>query len=252
MSLFIVLPHQGLAGYSVWPHDALYRPVVGLFDGLKLVEHAVCDQHRPGTPRVPSRLLLRVARRLRVEAKLLTPVPLEGPAQNYWFTLDPAPTLLDRLGRGDPSLRVARLEDGAELATARMKAAAAGRRRTVEDLLRLPDRAHPAGLDGFPFLMETPCEQMLEVSYLDILGRMPDENAFRDYLPLLQSGAWSFSDLRRVLLASKEFRTRPLTSNDRVGHYLTSGLWGTLSQAHVPGRPIERRAQAMAALRSAA
>ncbi len=251
MSCFLVLPHGDVVGYSVWPFDPLYRPVVGLFDDMKLVGHAICHLKRPGRPRIPGRLLLRVARRLGLLERLLVPVPLEGPSDDYWFSMSPGPTLSARLRRGDPTLRLARLEDGAELTLAGRKITVSAGPRTVEQLLQLPDGTASTSLDGFPWLLQAPYEHQLEVVYLDVLGRAPDENAYRDYQPELESRTWSAADLRRTLLASEEFRLRPLTSNDRVGAFTTSRLWKSLSEARVPGCPPRPHSEATSRLQEA-
>ena len=246
------MPEGGVVGYSVWPHDAVYRPLVGLFDGMDLVAHAACDLQRPGKSRLPSRLLVGIARRLGVAQRLLVPVPLEGPSQDYWFNFDPGSALCDRLRRGDSALRLGRLEDGVGLANARARETAPAAARTVEQLLQLPDSALPSGLDGFPFLLEAPYEHQLDVLYLDILGRAPDDNAYRDYLPQLESGAWSLVDLRRILLSSQEFHSRRLTSNDRIGVFMTSRLWVSLSQAQAPGDPRRPAPRAVAGVQEPA
>ena len=224
-------------GYSVWPHDPYYRPVVGLFDNMRLVGHGLCNLKRPGTPRIPSRLLLRLGTRLGMAERLLVPVPMEGPVQECWFSFDPGPELCDRLRREDPALQLARLADGEALTPAGREGRAPSRARTVEQILQLPDRMPSVKLDGFPDLLQAPYEHQLEVIYLDLLGRTPDENAYRDYQPQLESGAWSLTELQKTLLDSQEFRSRPLTSNDRVGAFMTSHLWAPLSQARVPGSP---------------
>ena len=237
MSCFLVLPQGGVVGYSVWPHDPHYRPVVGLFDKTTLVGHGLCNLTRPGTPRIPSRLLLRLARRLGMAERLLVPVPMEGPVQNCWFSFDPGRELSERLRREDLALRLARLADGEELTPVARKARLPAHVRTVDQILQLPDRMPSIKLDGFPYLLQAPYEHQLEVTYLDLLGRMPDENAYRDYQPQLESGAWSLTRLQQTLLDSQEFRSRPLTSNDRVGAFMTSHLWAPLSQAQTPDSP---------------
>ena len=237
MSTFVVLPTGEVVGYSVWPYDPLYKPMVGLFDNISLVGHALCNQKRPGSPRIRSRLLVRLARRLGPLAKLLAPVALEGPAQSVWFSFDPGPGLAARLRDRDPTLRMARMEDGAGLIHAGRKGAIQAGVRTVEHLLRLPDRSGVQVLDGYPSLLQAPYQQQLEAIYLDLLGRLPDDDAYRDYQPRLERGAWTLVQLQKAILASQEFKERPLTSNDRVGALITSHLWVPLLEARVPGDP---------------
>ncbi len=241
MSRYLTLPTGEFVGYSVWPHDPLYRPVVGLFLHGRLAAHALCELERPVLTASLSRSLpARVLRRLRLSRPRSTDVPLAGPARRCWFLIRPDATLLQRLLRRDPAVTVARLEDGERLADADPEARPTPPPQTwtVERLLELADAAPARGLDGFPALIAAEPRRQLDALYMDLLGRAPDPEAHRNYLPELESGAWSVFDLQRTLLGSDEFGRRSIGLQDRVGAMITSELWTRLAEAEDVAPPL--------------
>ena len=229
-------PSDELIGYSQWPWDEVYRPVVGLFVGGRLSAHAVCELARPVFMPVVSRTLaargLRKLRRIRITPQ---PIPLEGPDTPCWFRLTVSAEIVARLKADDPTIRLARLEDGEPVAWADRRSAPAADRpagpMTVEALLQLKSAEPPrAPLDGYRAFAEVPFSHQLDITFVELLRRLPDPPARDGYLPQLQSGAISLFDLRRMVMESEEFRARRIGLQDRVGALYTSTLWHDLAR----------------------
>lgn len=64
---------------------------------------------------------------------------------------------------------------------------------------------------------------MIELLYLDILGRSPDDGGFRKYLADRSVGR-HWNEIRRDLLGSREFRSRNLAVFDRLGRVFQTRL----------------------------
>ncbi len=229
-------PADELIGYSLWPWDSLYRPVVGLFVGGRLSGHAVCDLTRPVfMPVVAVTLQARAIRKLRGVRITPQPIALEGPDAPCWFRMIVAPEIVGRLRQGDPTVRLARLEDGEAVVWAERRVEAPGATPpsgplTVEALLALKSAEPPrTPLDGFPAFAETPFTHQLDITFVELLRRLPDPPAREGYLPQLQSGAITLFDLRRMVMESEEFRARRIGLQDRVGALYTSTLWHDLA-----------------------
>ncbi len=231
-------PEGELIGYSVWPWDDLYRPVVGLFVSGRMISHAFCELLRPRfMPEVSRTLLARGRRKLTGVRITPQPIALDGPELAIWFRMVAAPEIVARIGARDPTVRLARLEDGEPVAWTHAQAPAAGATpggpMTVEALLELKSAAPPpAPLNGFPLFSNIPFSHQLDITFVELLRRLPDPAARAGYLPELQSGAVSLFDLRRMIMESEEFRARRIGVQDRIGTLYTSPVWREL--AHWP------------------
>ena len=232
-----VIHQEEVIGFSQWPWDQAYTPTVGLFAGGRLVAHALCDGMRPEyMPEVSRALLARVRRKLTGVRVRPVPIDLAGPDTPCWFRLTPAADLLDRIRNSDRTVYLARLEDGVRLHTPGETATPrpVDGRRTVEDILdRDPDIDQPR--DGFPYFAQTPRTHQLDIAFIDLLRRLPDPDARASYLPQLEHGQITLTDLRRMVMASEEFQKRRIGPNDRIGATMTSPLWREIVQWESPG-----------------
>ena len=71
--------------------------------------------------------------------------------------------------------------------------------------------------------------------FIELLRRLPDPDARRGYLPQLEHGQISLTDLRRMVMGSEEFGNRRVGPNDRIGAVMTSPLWRDILQWETPG-----------------
>ena len=228
-------------GFCVWPWDDAYRPVVGLFVNGRLVLHAGCSTERPRRMPVVSRALqARAWRRVRGERIGPEPIGPEGPDGALWFAMTPPPELRERLTACDPTVLVARLEDGEVVATEAGTPQVETLRQTlsVETLIAC-DAAPPVGaLDGFPRLLEAPKEHGLDMLYLDYLRREADPAARSAYLGQLEAGEIDLFDLRRMIMESDEFRRRRIGPHDRLGGLLCTALWSEIGRYEALGHGV--------------
>lgn len=217
--MFVVRPGGELVGYSEWPWDRLYAPVVGCFYAGRLQTFAICNQE-------PQR------------------GSLKGPAIRCWFRMKLAADLLRRLLEDDPDIRLIRLEDGVPVSRAgqnRSSETDGSALVSVEALLSGGEARRPARLDGFPLLLGAPVVQQVDCLYLDILGRPVDPAGYASYGVGVVNGDMSLLALRDALLESEEFANRGITVSERVGSLITSHMWHELSRLESPGqryRPI--------------
>ena len=250
--MFTLLSSDAVVGYSVWPWDRLYTPVVGCFVSGALVATAACDLEKMNLGAPPSMAFLaRVRRRVMRELGrpvALPPPPMDGPSDRVWFRMAVAPKVAARLRAGDPAVRIERLEDGALVPAFHPAASPAAESRRgrapVEVLLDAPEGDRPERLDGFAAFLTAPPLHQLEVAFFEYLRRLPETGARRGYLPRLESGEITVLDLRRFILESDEFKARRVGYGARLGAALTSGTWNrlkalpTLNDGHRPLKPF--------------
>jgi hypothetical protein len=212
--MFAISPGGELVGYSEWPWDRLYAPVVGCFASGRLQAIAVCDEE-------PQR------------------VGLKGPPIRCWFRMRVAPDILRKLTAEDPDVQLGRLEDGAPVKRAGGQGAVTPDRSRlirVEDLLSGGEAFRPTTLDGFPTLLTAPVPQQVDCMYLDILGRPVDPGGYGNYGVQVENGQLSLLQLRKALMASEEFVNRRVTIAERVGALVTSHMWLEFSSLDSPGQ----------------
>jgi hypothetical protein len=250
LSLFAVTPAGVVVGYSVWPWDNLYAPVVGCFVDGVLQATAASNQHRASLVTAPLTLRLRSRIKRRVLFQLGRPIPplpvadradLEGPDSPVWFRLDLPPATVDRLRAGDPAVRLERLEDAAVLSSAHTSTSVAAGVAAVESLLNEPESESASRLDGFSAFLTAPLQHQLEVAFVEYLRRLPEKEARDGYLTRLQSGQFSVLDLRGEILRSEEFKARRVGYGARLGASLTMSLWRTLQPIETllePHKPL--------------
>ncbi len=248
--MFTLLPSDEVVGWSAWPWDRLYTPVVGCFVSGALVATAACDLEKIGTGAPPSMAFhARARRRLLRELGRpapLPPPPMDGPSDRVWFRMAVDSAVAARLRAGDPAVRIERLEDGALVPNFHAPASADEMRRgaPVEVLLDAPEGEQPERLDGFAAFLTAPPLHQLEVAFFEYLRRLPETGARRGYLPKLESGEITVLDLRRFILESDEFKARRVGYGARLGASLTSGVWNrlkalpTLNDGHRPLAPF--------------
>lgn len=212
--MFTITPGGELVGYSEWPWDRLYTPVVGCFQAGRLQTYALCNQEPQ-------------------------PASLRGPPLRYWFRMRLAADLLRRLLEQDADVRLIRLEDGMPVNRAPQGDSGepdGSRLVRVEELLSGGEARRPATLDGFPILLTAPIPQQVDCVYLDILGRPVDLGGYANYGGRVESGDMSLLDLRDMLLESEEFANRRIGVSERVGSLMTSHMWRELSRLESPGQ----------------
>jgi hypothetical protein len=240
MSRFILTPDNQLVGYSVWPWDPLYAPLVGLFDAGVLIAVAACDKARADLTSTAVRLPLRsrIKRRvLRALGRPMPPPPLdlagleEGPSVPAWFALTVAEPLAARLRAGDGGVRLERLEDSTPVLPAGSpEGSPMPEPAQVEHLLSEPHTETLRAQDGFADFLSAPPQHQLEVAFVEYLRRMPEQGARDAYLPQLQSGALDIFGLRALIVGSEEFRSRRIGFGSRLGASLTSPLWSQFKE----------------------
>lgn len=210
--MYVISPGGELVGYSEWPWDRLYTPVIGLFWRGRLQAFAPCDQE-------PQK------------------VSLKGPAIRCWFRLRPSPDLLARLLQHDPEVRLARLEDGSVVKRGGQVGSLDPTRLVrVEEMLSGGETSKPAQLDGFAAFLGAPVGQQMECLYLDYFGRALDSGGFGHYGNKVVSGELSIIAVRNALMLSEEWINRGVTLGERVGSMLTSHMWCELSGLQAPGQ----------------
>jgi hypothetical protein len=211
--MFILDERRDVVGYSSWPWDSVYTPVVGCFEDGRLVETATCD---------------------------LLPQPgLDGPEHAWWFRMHLDPALTAKIERGDTSVRIMRLEDGILLQPAFPVAAADQAVLRVEELVARASTVGAVALTGFTAFLRTPLSHQLSILYLDVLGRQIDPGGHATYLARLEAGM-SILQLRAQVLRDGEFRGRHITMTNRLGSLLTSPIWTEIVDAEPVGaeRPV--------------
>ena len=214
--MYIFDRSREIVGYSVWPWDSIYTPVVGCFRDGRLVQTSACD--------------------------LLPQQGMGGPRHAWWFRMRVDPDTRFRLESGDPSVRLMRLEDGAAVPAAFAVETEPHPLRRVEELV-----AHVAAVDvlplvGFTGFVAAPVTHQLAVLYLDVLGRRVDEGGIASYLPRMELGMTIFQ-VRDEMMRSEEFRNREITVSSRVGSLVTSPIWNELRKAEPLGewrRPLSK------------
>ena len=234
--MFTVLESDEVVGFSAWPWDRLYTPVVGCFVSGALVATATCDQEPMQVGRAPSMAFhARARRRLMRELGRpirLGPPPLNGPGARVWFRMTVPVAAAERLRAHDPAVRVERLEDGALVAHHAAQALSPSTSSTVvpiEALLDAPEAAADHPLDGFAAFLTSPPLHQLEVAFFEYLRRLPEQEARRGYLPRMESGEITVLNLRAFILASDEFKARRVGYGARLGASLTSHAWTRLA-----------------------
>lgn len=215
--MFIFDRSREIVGYSFWPYDSIYTPVVGCFRDGRMVAVSPCN---------------------------LMPQsgPLPGPRHAWWFRMRVDPETRFRLESGDPSVKLLRLEDGAHVPPAFAVEADANPLRRVEELVSHTPATQPVALTGFASFAAAPVTHQLEVAYLDVLGRRTDPGAYDAYLPRMETG-FTILQLRDELMLSDEFRNRHVAVSDRVGALITSPMWSELAASEPLGewrRPLRR------------
>jgi hypothetical protein len=235
MSQFIITPDDQIIGYSVWPWDALYLPLVGVFDSGVMVCVAACEL----TPEELTSSVVRLPLRSRIKRRLLRavgrpmpapPVDLaafdERPTSPVWFRAAAPEPLAARIRAGDPNVRLERLEDSTPIRqVGEGPSAALPHPARVEQLLQEPPQVEKTVLDGFLDFLSSPFQHQLEVAFVEYLRRMPEQGARDAYLPQLESRAITIFDLRRFIVTSEEFRSRRIGFGSRLGVSLVTPLW---------------------------
>ena len=219
--MYVLDRNKDIVGYSMWPWDDLYAPVIGLYRNGRLLSYAICDL-------------------------LPQDVRLEGPGQRCWFRLRADQDARHALEDDDPSVRLMRMEDGVEI---RPSGARAGERvirsRHAVDVFLSQTSVMGASLDGFASFLEAPLMHQLDIIFLDVLNRLPDPEARHHYGIALDTGGMSVLAARAIVMDSAEFRERNITISDRVGSLITSPLWHELREAE----PLGERRTALPAIR---
>ena len=203
--MFVVDRNNELVGYSEWPWDSLYAPVVGCFVDGRLQAIAVCD-HEPQQK-----------------------VRIGGPPHRIWFRMRVRTETREALEAGDKSAVLLRLEDGAPVPRVGQDAEAEQRLRSVEEIVSRAPAQQRVPLDGFETFIGAPASHRLDVTFLDYLNRLPDPVARVRYLDQMEQGM-SILQVRNDVMNSEEFRERGLTISDRIGALITSPMWRTLEQ----------------------
>ncbi|WP_174300816.1 hypothetical protein [Caulobacter sp. S45] len=208
--MYIVTRDGSVVGFSQWPWDQLYTPVMACFVNGRFHTHTACDL-APQT------------------------VGLRGPATRCWFRLRLESDLVQRLEDGDPLVRLARLEDGApvEMADQRRGSLSHGR---VEELVSIGFGGR-AKLDGFAAFLSAPPSFKADTFYLDLLSRIPEPSGREDLVNDLNGGMTVF-EVRDRFLRSEEFRKRGVGMSDGIGSLITSPLWTDLVRYETPGEQI--------------
>ena len=208
--MYIVTRDGSVVGFSQWPWDHLYTPVMACFVNGRFHTHTACD--------LPPQT-----------------VGLRGPATRCWFRLKLERDLVQRLEDGDPLVRLARLEDGAPVERADQSRTPVSHGR-VEELVSIGFGGR-AKLDGFAAFLAAPPSFKADTFYLDYLKRMPEPSGRSDLVTDLNSGMSVF-DIRDRFLSSHEFRQRGVGMSDGVGSVITSPLWTDLIRYDTPGEQI--------------
>lgn len=239
---FVVTPGGVVIGYSVWPWDDGYVPVVGCFAGGALEGTADCGQSRDSleapliVPRLRGRAKRRVFRALGIHVPPLPRtdvIDLDGPDGPVWFRFQLGADLVARLRAGDPEMRIERLEDSAVVRPAVLQHPG-GLTFSVEDLLNAPDGVSRERLDGFAAFLSAPPQHQFEALFVEYLRRMPEPGARVSHLYALQRDAIDWMQLRRSILDSEEFKARRVGYGARLGASLVSPLWRELAMLHAP------------------
>lgn len=221
--MYIFDRSREIVGYSVWPWDSIYTPVIGCYRDGRLVKVAPCA---------------------------LVPQPgMAGPRHAWWFRMRVDPDTRFRLESGDPSVRLLRMEDGVAVPPGFAIETEPNPLRRVEELVAHTGDGQAVPLTGFTGFVAAPATHQLSVLYLDLLGRNVDPSAIGSYLPRMEMGM-TVLQVRDEIMESEEFRSRELTLSDRIGSIVTSPMWNTLRQAEPLGewrRPL--RAVRMSAYR---
>ena len=194
-----------VVGHSEWTWDFIYTPIVGCFINGRLEAWAECDREPLGG--------------------------LQGPSSRCWFRMELGGDVHARLGAGDPSVRIKRLEDGRSLEADRPFEAMEIRRWRIEDFLAQDEQSGLIPLWGYIAFLAAPSAHKTDILFLDVLGRLPDPDGRRGYAEAVDRGV-SLFDLRREMMRSEEFSARGVTISDRVGALMTSPIWNHL-------RPME-------------
>lgn len=201
--MYTVDPSGDLVGYSAWPWDPVYAPVVGCFVEGRLKHVAPCD---------------------------LQPqeAGIEGPEGRCWFRMPVEGGLARMIEADRGSVALMRLEDG-EPVRFRQEGAPEPKSRSVEEIALL-GRGPARPQDGFASFLTLPVAYQLEVVFLDLLRRWPDPQARVAYLEALSDGRLTVLQVRNQLMQSSEFWAREFGLGQRVGGLLTAGVWKSLTQ----------------------
>jgi len=199
--MFIVDENREIVGYSAWPWDSVYTPMVGCFRDGQLVATAACD---------------------------LLPQPgLDGPEHAWWFRIRVDRETTARLEQGDMAVRIMRLEDGVLLQPAFAVKPRGQRALRVEELVALGASADTTPLTGFTAFLKAPVAHQLGALYLDVLGRGIDPSGLAHYRTRLATGT-SILQVRADLIRGGEFQGRSITVSSRIGSLITAPIWSEL------------------------
>lgn len=192
-----------MIGVCEWEFDPLYTPMAGLYVDNRLECLATADLPKQDAD-------------------------LPGPEHRFWFSLPLSSQHHERLLAGDPAVQVLRTEDAApiEFRTGRGLVRPNTPHR-VEHLLTQVARS-TGSLSGFPKFISSPYSHQVQICFLDLLERLPDPSALETYIGHLRAGKNIF-DLRKILIASEEFRARTLSISERLGALVVSPFWSHLA-----------------------
>ena len=209
--MFVIDRNRDLVGFSAWPWDKLYEPLVGCFQDGRLVARGVCDRD-------------------------FQVVGIQGPLESCWFRMSAPPEVRLLLEQGDPSIVMVRLEDGALIPPARPTTFDRKRAARVEEFFGATSSNASIGLTGFASFLKAPLHHQVEVLYLDILGRKVDPPARAALMERLGDGE-SFLSIRRDLFLCDELMERGVRPSSKLGSLITSGIWNLLRE----GEPLGAR-----------
>ena len=196
--MFILDRSREVVGFSRWPWDSLYEPLIGCFHDGRLVARAVCNQG-------------------------YQPVGLDGPLERWWFRMAVPPQVHALLEQGHPSVVILRLEDAAPVAPARPVPFERTRAVRVEEFLSATSSDRYGDLNGFSSFLKAPLNHQLDVLYMDVLGRGIDPPSRVALTERLNRGE-SILSIRSDLFLSDELMERDVRPSTRVGSLTTSGL----------------------------
>ena len=200
--MFVTDRSREVVGFSRWPWDSLYEPLVGCFHDGRLVARAICDQG-------------------------YQPVGLDGPLERWWFRMAVPPEVYLLLEQGHPSVVILRLEDAEPVRPARPIPYERTRAVRVEEFFSATSSQRHGGLTGFTIFLKAPLNHQLDVLYLDVLGRGVDPPARSALSERFDKGE-SVLSIRRELFMSGELMERDVRPSTRVGSLITSSLWDLL------------------------
>ena len=205
---FVHLAGQSLEGAFHWPHDPLFRPMVGVYSAKRLA------------------LVVPTGRRTADNGK----------TWQCHFAAD----IPDKVNRQELTVTV--FESGAVLYPA-PNGAPDKPARTVEEIMAAAGRhAKPFAYGGFEAFLFLPLIDQIRILYLDILGRNPGPEEVDRYRERIISGALDILAARDEIASSQEARRRRLSRDERRGRAcLWHGLQAVLDAIVPP--PLLRSAR---------